>query len=115
VAEISSIQERYPGYNWGGEYTLLRRLSTAFMICAWGSIALSAAAAFGLYTRIPYPLSPLSRLIIAAAALILGMVLFLLFAAVSRLITAALDIEKNIRYTANVWMILEERDLGEEP
>jgi len=112
--EVKPIEERYDGYLWGDRFSTLMRLSTGLMVVGWGFLLLGVVASGAiLLQRVPFVLAPNVRLLAAGIAFVIGILFCLVFLAASYGIRTLIAIEKNTRCSANIWRILEERDLTE--
>jgi hypothetical protein len=112
--EVKPIEERYDGYVWGERYPMLTRISTALTIAGWAFLLLGVVTAGAvLLQRVPLVLASNVRLPVAGIALLIGILFCLSFLAASHALGVLVAIEKNTRCSANIWRILEERDLME--
>ena len=87
------------------------QIATAMTICGWTSLLIgSGIAVLTLVQRIPFALAPNARLLLAGIALMAGIVFCLVFLGLSYVFRVLLAIERNVRCSANIWRIIEERD-----
>lgn len=101
-------------YDWNVRYHGAARLSLSLLIIGSVVILLGLVLAGGiLIGRIPLPYTPATRLLVALASLIAGLLFGLSLLTFSQLIRIMIVTERNTRYAMNVWMILEERDYTE--
>ncbi|MDD1671705.1 MAG: putative sulfate/molybdate transporter [Methanomicrobiales archaeon] len=109
-----SIKRRYDMYDWNVRYQGAARLSTSLLIVGSVFIFLGLVLAAGiLLGRIPLPYAPSTRLLLAIASLVAGLLFGLSLLTLSQVIRLMIVTERNTRYAMNVWMILEERDYAE--
>lgn len=112
--EVKPIEERYDGYLWGDRFPTLTRISTGMIVAGWAFLLLGIVVSGAvLLQRIPQVMAPTVRLLVAGGALIIGILACLVFLAASYGIRTLVAIEKSTRCSANIWRILEERDLSE--
>jgi len=115
VVDISSIIQRYDRYDWDEKFGSLRILSSVVLIFGIILVLVALVLCGGiLLGKIPLSYSASTKATIALVSLIIGLVLGLGSIVGSLLIRIFVAMERNMRYAMNVWLILEERDFGEE-
>lgn len=101
-------------YDWNVRYLGAARLSIFLLIVGIVCILLGLVLAGGiLLGRIPLPYAPSTRLLLAIASLVAGLLFGLTLLTFSQVIRIMIATERNTRYAMNVWLVLEERDYAE--
>jgi hypothetical protein len=116
MVDLKSIKQRYARYDWEERNQEGHYLSIWLLI--FGAILIVAGIALSVLLitgRIAVPYGTGTRNLISAGVLILGILLGSGILTMSRMLSMVLDIERNTRYAMNIWFILEEKDLAEEP
>jgi hypothetical protein len=113
MEEGSAIEARYPTYNWEGNLSSLRRTVTGVQLLGvlflLGGVTVTI---LGFLNRLPVASS--QKIMVIAAALIAGLIIFGVCITMAALLAVALEMEEQMRYATNIWRILEERDQAEE-